>query len=741
MRTGMLALAAGLVLLRFLPTLPPLWGVIALLSAGLLFALPRLRLLGLFCVGLGWACLNAHWAMSDRLPTSLDGRTFWLEGTVVGLPAVESRVVRFELEQISSRHAGLPSRIRLAWYGGPPIQAGERWRVAATLKRPHGLINPQSFDYEAWLLARRIGATGTIKAGNRLQAAQGAGSVRDALRSRLMRVDALGREGALAALVVGDSSGLSAGDWRVLQDTGTVHLMVISGQHVGMLAGLLYGAVAMLARFGLWPRRLPWLPWACGLALGGALGYAWLAGFDVPVRRACLMVAAVLLWRLRYRQLGVWTPLLTAFVVVLLLDPLAVLQPGLWLSFGAVALLAWVFRGRLGAWRGWQTLLRAQWSMALGLVPLMIALGLPVSLSAPLANLVAVPVVSLLVVPTALFGALMLPLPWVGEGLLWLAGGLLSLLFGFLGWVSAWQPAWLLSAMPFWAWGLVALGTLALLLPSGMPLRPLGLVLLLPLFYPPAQSPAVGRAQVWMFDVGQGSALLIRTHGHALLYDAGPRFGDFDLGERVVGASLRKLGVARLDTMLLSHADSDHAGGALAVRRMVPVDRVLSGEPQRLPRTLQSQRCDTGEHWEWDGVRFTTWLWGGARTGNQASCVLLVEANGERLLLTGDIDAAAERALLQSGFDAQARWLLVPHHGSRSSSSAAFVAAVAPQGALLSRGLHNNFGHPHPSVVERFELAGATLLDTAKMGAVRFVLGDWSDAEGLRGERRFWREK
>ncbi|MBA1272746.1 DNA internalization-related competence protein ComEC/Rec2 [Pseudomonas azotifigens] len=737
----MLALAAGLVLLRFLPTLPPLWGVIALLSAGLLLAWPRLRLLGLLCIGFGWACLNAHWAMNDRLPASLDGRTFWLEGTVVGLPAVESRVVRFELEQIDSRHAGLPSRLRLAWYGGPSIQAGERWRVAATLKRPHGLINPQSFDYEAWLLARRIGATGTIKAGHRLQAAQGVRSVRDALRSRLMCVDAFGREGALAALVVGDSSGLTAGDWRVLQDTGTVHLMVISGQHVGMLAGLLYGAVALLSRFGLWPRRLPWLPWACGLALGGALGYAWLAGFDVPVRRACLMVAAVLLWRLRYRQLGVWMPLLCAFLVVLVLEPLAVLQPGLWLSFGAVALLAWVFRGRLGAWSGWQTLLRAQWSMALGLVPLMMALGLPVSLTAPLANLIAVPGVSLLVVPTALLGSLLLPLPWIGEGLLWLAGGLLSLLFTFLGWVSTLQPAWLLPAIPLWGWILVALGTLVSLLPTGVPLRPLGLVLLLPLFYPSPQSPAEGRAQVWMFDVGQGNALLIRTRGHALLYDAGPRFGDFDLGERVVGASLRKLGIQHLDTMLLSHADSDHAGGALAVRRMVPVARVLSGEPQRLPRTLKSEQCTAGEHWEWDGVRFTTWLWAGARNGNQASCVLLVEANGERLLLTGDIDVAAERALLRSGFDVQARWLLVPHHGSRSSSSPAFVEAVAPQAALLSRGLHNNFGHPHPSVVQRFDAIGVSLLDTAKMGAVRFELGDWSGAEGLRAERRFWREK
>src|SRR5690606_38805042 len=207
--------------------------------------------------------------------------------------------------------------------------------------------------------------------------------------------------GAIAALVVGDGSGLSPGDWRVLQDTGTVHLMVISGQHVGMLAGLLYGLVLLMARWGLWPRRLPWLPWACGLALAGALGYGWLAGFEVPVRRACVMVAIVLVWRLRFRHLGVWLPLLISLVGVLLVDPLASLQPGFWLSFAAVALLILIFRGRLGVPPWWRALLHAQSTVALGLLPVMLALGLPVSVSGPLANLVAIPWISILVVPLA----------------------------------------------------------------------------------------------------------------------------------------------------------------------------------------------------------------------------------------------------------------------------------------------------------------------------------------------------
>jgi competence protein ComEC len=650
-------------------------------------------------------------------------------------------VVRFELVDIQSRHAGLPSRLRLSWHGGPPLQAGERWRLAAKLKRPHGLVNPQRFDYEAWLLARRIGANGTVKAGEQLTRASGAGHWRDRLRQRLAQADAHGRAGAIAALVVGDDSGLSSADWRVLQDTGTVHLMVISGQHVGILSGLLYALVAVLARWGLWPRALPWLPWACALAMAGALGYGWLAGFDVPVQRACLMVAAVLLWRLRFRHLGVWQPLLMALNAVLLLDPLVSLQAGFWLSFAAVALLALVFAGRLAQRNGWLTLGRAQWAMALGLLPAMLALGLPVSLSGPLVNLLAVPWVSLLSVPLALLGTALLWLPGVGDGLLWLAGGSLALLFSILQWAASWQPAWLPAALPFWAWLAVAVGALLLLLPAGTPFRLPAVLLLAALLYPPQRPPTAGQAEVWVFDVGQGLSVLVRTRQHALLYDAGPRFGDFDTGERVVLPSLRVLGVKALDTLLISHADIDHAGGAMAIQRGLPIVRTVSGEASALPVELAAVGCRTGEQWQWDEVRFSTWQWAGARDGNQASCVLMVEAHGERLLLTGDIDQAAERALLASGMPLQAHWLLVAHHGSRSSSSPAFLAAVQADAALISRGRHNAFGHPHPQVLQRLRESTRTIHDTAREGALRIRLGAFEPAAGLRGQPRFWREK
>lgn len=741
MRTGMLALAAGLACLPFLPALPPAWLLVALLPLGLMLLPWRTYPLALFLFGLVWACFSAQRALDDRLALELDGRTLWLEGYITGLPERGDDVVRFQLERASARRYNLPQRLRLSWYEGPSVQAGEQWRLAVKLKRPRGLVNPQGFDYEAWLLAQRIGATGTVKQGERLAEAGGFAAWRDALRQRLLRVDAYGREGALAALVLGDDSGLSRDDWRVLQDTGTVHLLVISGQHVALLAALLYGLVAGLARLGWWPRRLPWLPWACALAVSGALLYGLLAGFEVPVRRACVMVALVLLWRLRFRHLGVWLPLLVAWILVLLVEPLATLQPGFWLSFGAVALLFLAFAGRLGAWPWWQAWWRAQWILALGLVPLFFALALPLSLSGPLCNLLAVPWVSLLVVPLALLGTLLLPLPAVGEALLVLAGGLLALLFQVLAWLAEWLPAWLPSAVPLWAWLLGAFGAVLCLLPGGLMVRLPGLVMLAALFLAPRQPVAQGQAEVWQFDVGQGLAVLVRTQRHALLYDAGPRFGDFDLGERVVLPSLRQLDVSRLDVLLLSHADSDHAGGAEAIARGLPVGAVLSGEAAELPGVLKAQPCVDGASWLWDGVRFTTWRWAGAREGNAASCVLKVEAEDESLLLTGDIDGAAEQALLRAGRDVRADWLQVPHHGSRSSSSAPFLDAVAAHSALLSRGWHNPFGHPHELVLARYRTRGIMLYDSAEQGAVRLQLGASTGASGWRQRPRFWREK
>ena len=740
LRSALLALAAGLLLLRFLPQLPPVSLLLTTALLGLALLASRGYLVGLFLLGFSWACISAQWALDDRLEPELDGRTLWLEGRVVDLPDVREGVVRFHLAEPYSRRAELPQLLRLSWYDGPEIRAGERWRVAVNLKRPHGLVNPQSFDYEAWLLAQRIGGVGTIKSGQRLSEAGGSSAWRDGLRQHMLAKDSHGRAGGLAALVLGDSSGLSVADWRVLQDTGTVHLLVISGQHVTLVAGMFYGLVFWLARLGWWPHAVPWLPVACLLGFASALGYSLLAGFEVPVQRACAMIGLVLLWRWRFRHLGITLPLLVALVAVLLLEPLAVLQPGFWLSFGAVGLLILIFAARLGAWAWWRTLGRAQWAMTVGLLPMLLALGLPVSASSPLANLIAVPWVGFAVVPLALLGTLLLPVPWLGDGLLWLAGFSLEWLFRVLGAMAEWLPAWLPSDLPLWGWLLVALGALFILLPSGVPMRGLGLILLLPLFFTPVPRPAEQRAEVWMLDVGQGLSMLVLTRNHALLYDAGPSFGDFDMGERVVLPSLRALDVRGLDMLLISHSDNDHSGGAEAVARGMPVKRVVSGEAPELPGGLGAEDCEETS-WSWDGVQFDTWRWTDAADSNQSSCVLIIEAAGERILLTGDIDARAERALIDTGRHLQAHWLVAPHHGSRSSSSWALLKAVQPQAVLYSRGKHNAYGHPHPAIVSRYEVFKARAYDSVETGALRIDLGSFGEPQALREIPRFWREK
>ena len=738
MRARMLALAAGMLLLVTLPALPSTL-LLVLIAACALLAL-RVKAVALACclAGFVWACVSAQWALDDRLDPALDGRTLWLEGRVVELPEQSAEATRFYLVGATSRRGALPNKIRLSWYGAPPIHTGERWRLAVKLKSPEGNINPQAFDYSAWLLAQRVGATGSVKAGTRLSASAPVLDWRDRLREKMQRVPAAGREASVIALVLGDGAGLSLRDWQVLRDTGTVHLMVISGQHISLLALLVYALVKGLARLGLWPKAWPWLPWACALAFGAALGYGLLAGFNVPVQRALLMVALVLLWRLRFEQLGVLMPVLMALVAVLAFEPLVVLQPGFWLSFIAVGALLWVFAKRLGKWGFLHTWWRAQWAMSLALLPALIALGLPVSFTAPLANLVAVPWISVISVPLALLGTLLLPVPWLGESLLWLAGVSLDALFGFLSFLADTWPAWLPSHVAPWRWLLAALGVLIALAPHGVPFKALGLSLMLPMLFPPSGAPKVGMAKVWVLDVGQGLSVLVRTHQHALLYDAGPKMGEFDTGERIIAPSLAALNVRRLDQLLISHADQDHAGGAQAISQAMPVMEVVSGEAHKLAR-LNAQACVHGKAWQWDQVRFSTWQFLHAQNANQASCVLMVEANGERLLLTGDIDSRAERWLEQQVPSLAARFLVVAHHGSRSSSSASFINAVKPEAALISRGKHNSFNHPHPWVLERFAKAKVKVYDTAQSGALKLELGAWQGLEMQKQQAKFWR--
>ncbi|MCG6118036.1 MAG: DNA internalization-related competence protein ComEC/Rec2 [Aquimonas sp.] len=736
-----LAALAGTSLALLLPRLPATPLIWAVLAAGLaLWAWPRSfsRLAGAGLAGAGWSLLWAGLLLEARLPEAMAGRDFTVSGRVQGLPQSSPDAVRFDfvVEQGEGEAALLQGqRLRLGWYRSPQRpEAGSRWTLQVRLKPPRGVVNPGGFDFERHALLRRIAATGYVREGPvnaELEPAHGIDAVRAALSQRI--VEALGGEGPghagsrfVRALAVADTRGFGERDWEVLRATGTSHLMAISGLHVGLVAG--FAALLMRLLYRLWPRlglRLPLPQGAAAAALLAACVYAALAGFGLPTVRSLLMIAAALLAVLLRRAQGPWQAYALALLLMLALDPLAVLGAGFWLSFLGVAWLLWCLPADLQSMPGWRRLVGAQLVASLGLLPLTVLFFGQASVVGAGLNLLAVPWVSLLVVPLSLIGTallaigLELPAQWV----LWLAAIVMDLLWWLLQASAGWPRAQVfLPAPSTLALLLAALGLAWVLLPRGVPGRPLALLLLLPLLLPPGREPPAGVLDVWVLDVGQGQAVLLRTTRHALLYDAGPAFGSgLDMGEAAVVPAMRALGLPGLDRLLVSHGDADHAGGTASVLRAYPAE--LLSSDLSLPG---ARSCESGEAWDWDGVGFELlhppehfpYL------GNESSCVLRVEAGGRVLLLPGDIGRLIEQRLVrEQGERVLADVLLLPHHGSHSSSSAEFVAGVAPAIGLISAGHRNRFGHPRAEVVERWLEAGTALHSTAEGGALHLRIG------------------
>ncbi|SDS04127.1 competence protein ComEC [Halopseudomonas sabulinigri] len=746
LRLLLASLLAGLLLPLCFSQLPSLGWLVPLLPAALL--LWRVgaagRCLCFLLCGLVWALIFHHQAIAQRLDQALDGHTVQIEGRIAGLPEQTETGRRFQLESVRRQDSGetLPS-LRLHWWGGEPVAAGELWSFETRLRRPRGLSNPGSFDYEAWLYAAGTGGLGSVRGGERVSASASA-SWREALRARFSAALAPVPEGQrLLALVLGDKSSLSDSDWEVLQATGTSHLMVISGLHVGMLALTVFWLTRQLLRWGRFAWAWPQLWLSAPVALAAAAVYAALSGFAVPVQRALLMCAlacCMQLWQRRPSPLLIW---LAALVVVVALNPAAPLRAGFWLSFMAVGLLIFGLSGRLalqGVWARWGS---AQWVVYLGLWPWLVLWGMPSSASALLVNLVAIPCLSVFLLPLALLGALVeLLTGW--PLLLQYAAGALGLLFNGLTWVAGFSPL-VHFAFPGWLGWLCALaGSLMLLSPlSRLLWLPAGLCLL-PLLLPQFARPDQGELQLTVLDVGQGLAIHVQTAEHDLLYDAGARLSSgFDLGEAVVLPALLASGVTRLDMLLISHADNDHAGGALAVQQRLPVERVISGEPERLAAGLVAEPC-RAQRWTWDGVTFE--LLPGAQqqaASNDRSCVLQLSAGQSGVLLPGDIRQAGEYHLLPAL--RRASVLLAPHHGSVSSSSYAFIRQVAPRWVVYSAGASNRYGHPHPKVVARYRELSVEPVYTAVSGAVRFRLDGQVEPEltwhWREKARRFWHEQ
>jgi competence protein ComEC len=755
MTLAALAFAAGAALLQLQAALPSLqWAWLVALLMPISCRVHWLRLPVVFAVGFFWAAACAHWRMADWLDPALEGRDVALVGVVSGLPALGERSMRFELE-VESGDARLPRKLLLSWYGNPDearlqVHPGERWAFTVRLRRPHGTANPHGFDYAAWLLERGVGATGYVRAApfpRQLGWRQGVldyvGSAREGVRDRfLATLGATPAAGILAALAVGDQRAIAREEWQLFNATGVTHLMSISGLHVTLVSGLVAWLVAAVwRRVPALALRLPARKAAALAAILGALGYALLAGFGVPAQRTFWMVAIVAAALWSGRIASPWRTLALALAVIVLMDPWAPLAPGLWLSFGAVLLIFYAGVGWAAPGAKAAQWVRVQWAITVGLAPATVLLFNQVSAVGPLANAIAIPLVSVVITPLALLAALV-PV----EAILELAARLVEVLLMFLEGCAA-QPAalWQQPAPRLWMVLAALAGSAWLLAPRGVPWRAAGLALMAPAFLVAARAPAPGEVWLTAYDVGQGLAVLARTAHRALLYDAGPAFGaDADSGSRVIVPALRGEGVRRLDLVVLSHEDSDHLGGALSVMESLEVDALAASLPARHPLNAlaySSRACVAGESWDWDGVRFEflhpSGMSPGARRNNQ-SCVLRISAPGGSVLLTGDIERAAELELLSKGLQ-KAEIVLVPHHGSRSSSSAEFIAALAPAWAVVPVGYRSRFGHPAPEVLERYRAAGAKVVRTDSDGAVSMHLGAAVHVETERHRRaRYW---
>jgi len=792
MRSWMIAVCLGIMGAGWLPELPEVSyrallmlvgmnvGTVAALvlvgkrlqPGGMRFGLLSLQLILCVAMGFGWGVASGRYALDGWLPREVEGVDFWVYGMVDSLPRYSGRAQQFEFKVTADCFELLPDdcsagppklklrRVLLNYYGDHQLSPGQQWRLRVRLNRPHGFANPGGFDYELMLLQKGINAKGYVRETefNILLADDIVSyqKLRYQLRQRLLQAtDELPHQGIILALVLGERDLIAPSSWQLFTRTGTNHLVVISGLHVGFIAMFGYWLTNLLMR--LFPALLLQLPAQKAGALGAiaaALAYSLLAGFSLPTQRALIMVAVFMSGRLLARSFPVSFGYFLAMTLVLTVTPLSAMSAGFWLSFVAVGALLMAFscwtkaaderfarRGKADhivskigyyvrpalRWSAWG---RPQWVVFVGMsVPLAVWLQ-QLSLLSPIANIFAIPLVSLLVVPLCLLGVLSLLLyESAGVWLLVLADKLLTALTLTMNWMAeslAWLQIWQFSGLTVWSYLFAALGSVLLLLPRGWPGRMLAPLLMLPLFIPARQpGPGWGEVRVSFLDVGQGLAVVVQSATHTLLYDTGPRFSDnFDAGNGVVLPFLQSRGIRSIDRLMVSHGDNDHVGGLESLLQALDVKELLLGKDmQTSGYGLPASHCLRGQTWQWDGVSFEILHPDEHRyrSRNDNSCVLRISTARSSVLLTGDVEAPAEADLLGVYADRlRSDVLLAPHHGSTSSSTDAFVKAVDPQIVVYSSGYRNQFAHPADAVRARYQALNTLALNTAETGMIEF---------------------
>ncbi len=734
------AFMTGVLWVQQLRSLPVMQDILLLFALTVVLALFNCWRLMFAVTGLLWASVYALYVMEQSLPTQLDGRELVVEGYIAGLPTLDERKLRFDFV-VTSGHDRLPGKIRLNWYYPDQIvKAGQYWRFKVKLKRPHGLFNAHGFDYERWLLTEKIGATGYIRSSTKpvLLADSSLPSLdinswRQAIADKLSGYFNDKKNLALVkALVIGERSALSFHQWQIFRNTGTVHLMAISGLHIGLIAGLVYFIVLKLwALTGFLRYSPPTIAAGCSVIV--AIFYAALAGFSIPTQRALIMLIVAMLGILLQRHIRPLHTLGLALFAAMLFDPFAVLSAGFWLSFMAVILIIYALSGRLSQSGYWQTAVKINTLTAVGLAPLLLFFFQQISVISPLANFIAVPIISLLVVPLLLLAApLMWSIPWLAGCIFKLIDWILQGLWWFLSTLS-WLP---LSVFSNSQCSLLALlisiaAVLVLCAPKGIPGRYLGFVMLLPIIFVPPERLRQGELKFSLLDVGQGLAIVVQTAKHSLIYDTGAKFSNhYDMGMVVLLPFLTGEGIRFIDRMVISHGDNDHIGGAQTVLQNTAVKSVYTSKPDKL-KDYQPVLCQAGQQWQWDNIEFKMLspYSDSQVSGNDQSCVLKITTPTGSVLLTGDIEKTSEQRLVNTNKDElPANILIAPHHGSKTSSSTAFLKQVAPDWILIPAGYKNRFGFPHKIVLARYQALKIPWLNLAETGAITVYF----KADGMR---------
>ncbi len=704
----------------------------------------------MFVFGMCWAQYHASSYLQHVLSEKLAGDDIVITGRIDDIPLTSETVQRFivEIEDFNADNysAALPQRLKLSWYYGEPVRAGDTWQFKVRLKPPHGFMNPGGFDYEAWLFQNGIHATGYVRKSQLNQKLHSsayfdaAATRQDIAESLTSMLDDSVFAGFVTALAVGDRSAIAAPQWDVLINTGTNHLMAISGLHIGLAAAFGY----WLCR-RMYPGRLMLLfPVQHAAMLGAvmvALIYAMLAGFAIPTQRALLMlicVAGASLCRRTSRPMDV---LSIALLLVLVWDPVSILAAGFWFSFVAVAVIFHVLTvpAAQSRWLKWIWL---QLVIALALFPMSLFLFQQTSLVSPIANLVMVPYVSLLVVPLILLGLLLLP--WadtVAAATFSAVDYLFRFIWPVLQWLSDAPYSHWVKAQPDVLMTLLALAGVGIMLAPRMAYwRAAGVILLIPAITWQPQPPPAGAYELNILDVGQGLAIVVRTHSHSLVYDTGARFSDsLDSSAAVIQPFLTHQGIEKIDLLLISHGDGDHIGGAASLLEAYPDTPVLGQGINQLPAATRNL-CRAGQQWQWDGVEFMLLHPDDAAysSSNNRSCVLKIKAQGGSVLIGGDIEKQVENRLLrQHQHRLKANILIAPHHGSKSSSSKDFIAAVSPQIVIYAAGYRNRYNFPHSEVVQRYAGRNTEMYMTGRTGAISIVV---NPVTGIAAAERY-REK